>query len=93
MPVLTGSNKIRVSWAFPDGTESAASPQASVSLSSSQTFQVTKPTFTVGACEVLLNPVDRPAALSGVDHNQIHYRGHTGLRQDYRISRTNPFAS
>lgn len=89
---LAGNHKIRVSWAYPDGTEGAASPQASVTLSSDETYTVTKPTLGTGACEVLLNPVDRPAALAGVNHNQIRYTGRTGTSQDFRIFQLGPRA-
>jgi hypothetical protein len=92
LPDLSGNHKIRVTWAFEGGAESAASPQASVTLSSSQTFQVTQPGLDVGDLEVLENPVDRPAALTGIDHNQIRYTGPTGTAQDYRIFQFAPRA-
>ncbi len=90
LPVLTGTHKIRASWAYGDGTEGSASPQASAVLTSTQTFTVTKPTLAAGSCSVLLNPTDRPAALTGVNHNQIQYVGPVGAPQDYRICRYAP---
>ena len=92
MPALTGSHKVRVAWAFEGGLESAASPQQSVSLSSTQTYTVTKPTLSTGSCTLLLNPVDRPAALTGRDHNQIQYIAPSGTPMDYRICSNAPIA-
>jgi hypothetical protein len=92
VPTLTGNHKIRVAWAFEGGLESAASPQASVTLDSTQTCTVTKPSLSTGSCTLLLNPVDRPAALTGIDHNQIQYVAPTGTPQDYRICSNAPIA-
>ena len=44
----------------------------------------------MGTCEVLLNPVDRPSFLSGIDHNQIRYTAPAGTTQDYRIVLNKP---
>jgi hypothetical protein len=92
MPVLTGSHKIRVAWGFEGGLESAASPQQSVSLTSTQTYTVTKPSLSTGSCSLLLNPVDRHTDLMGKDHNQIQYIAPTGTPQDYRICSNAPIA-